>query len=98
MFRRKFQTDRLTIAKIRYKFKADGTVQNVHKRSLKIPASPTSQILSDRNLMLKLTGNCSHAAHEVGLSKSSVHCILKRHHWKSYIPIIVYALSSAENI
>ncbi|XP_076305614.1 uncharacterized protein LOC143222676 [Tachypleus tridentatus] len=83
-FRRELQTDpptRLTITCIRDTFETNGTVQDVHKAGMleNLHRSPRKSIRqTDR---------------ETGIPKSSVHRMLKRIHWKSFIPALVHALN-----
>ena len=85
-FRRKFETDPpmwLTIIRIRKKFEVDGTVQDVHKQRSGRPRTSTSR---EREEVLLETyretpgKSVRQAAREKGISKSSVHRILKRAH------------------
>lgn len=98
-FRREFRRDpptRLTITRIRDKFEADGTVQNVHEKRSGRPRTSTSPTKEERVLETYHRSprkSVRQASREVGISKTSVQRILKRCHWKSYIPRFVHAIN-----
>ena len=97
--RRKVQTDppiRLTIRRIRDKFEADGNVQNVHKQRSGRPRTSTNAAMEERVLETYRQNSRTsvrQASRELELPKDSVHRILKRFRWKSYIPKLVHALN-----
>ena len=87
---------RLTIACIREKFEAEGTVQDIHKHHFGRPQTSTSPTREERLLETydhSPRKSVRQAAREIGILKTSVHHILKRAHWKSYIPTLVHALN-----
>lgn len=98
-FRRVFPTAppmQLTITCIRDKLEADGTVQNVHRKRSGRPRTSTSPTKQERVLQMYHQSpgkSVWQASRDVGISKSSVHRILKRCHWKSGIPRLVLAIS-----
>ncbi|KAJ4437939.1 hypothetical protein ANN_13878 [Periplaneta americana] len=98
-FRLEFQRDaptRLTIARLRDKFEDEGTVQNVHKNNSGRPrtsTSPTREREVIERLQQSPRKSVRQAARETGISKSSVHRVLKRAQWKSFIPRLVHALN-----
>lgn len=98
-FRNKFQTDpptRLTISRIRDKFEADGTVTSVQMKRSGRPRTSTSPTKEERvNELFHRSPRKSvrQASRELCISKASVQRILKRSHWKSYIPRLVHAIN-----
>ena len=98
-FRREFNKEpptRITITRIRDKFEADGTVQDVHKKRSGRPRTSTSPRKEERVLetfQRSPRKSLRQASREVGISKSSVHRIMKRCQWRSYIPKLVHALN-----
>ena len=87
---------RLTISRIRDKFEADDTVQNVHSQQpgrLRTSTKPTrSQEVLDLFLQTPRK-SVRQAARETLIKKSSVHNILKRGKWKRYIPKLVQTIN-----
>ena len=98
-FRTEFQRDaptRLTITRLRDKFEEEGTVKDVHKNHSGRPRSSTSPKIA-RGVIERFhqspRKSVRQAARETGVPKSSVHRILKRAQWRSFIPRLVYALN-----
>ncbi|KAJ4432738.1 hypothetical protein ANN_21376 [Periplaneta americana] len=87
---------RLTITRIRDKFEVDGTVQDMLKGRCGRKRSSTDNESVDAVMQTfaqspkKSMRQCSH---EIGISKSSVHRILRAQKWKTYIPRLVHALN-----
>ncbi|KAJ4428405.1 hypothetical protein ANN_24442 [Periplaneta americana] len=82
-FRMEFQRDSpmlLTIARLRDKFEDEGTVQNIHKNNSGRPRTSTSPT-REREVIERFQQSprkfVQQAARETGLSKSSVHRVLK---------------------
>ncbi|CAI9738053.1 Hypothetical predicted protein [Octopus vulgaris] len=98
-FRREFQANpptRLTVTRIRDKFEADGTVQNVHEKHSRRPRTTT--IPSNQEGVLERNHqsprkSVQQESRKAGISKSSVQRILKRCQWKSYLPRLVHAIN-----
>ena len=98
-FRTEFQRDaptRLTITRLRDKFEKDGTVKDVHKNHSRRPRSSTSPTQA-RGVIERFQQSprksVRQAARERGVKKSSVHRILTRAQWRSFIPRFVHALN-----
>ena len=87
---------RLTIARIRDKFKIDSTVGDVHKERSGRPQTATTLATSAAVLKQftrspqKSVKQCSR---ETGVSRSSVQRILKSVKWKVYIPRLLHAMN-----
>ncbi|KAJ4438456.1 hypothetical protein ANN_14401 [Periplaneta americana] len=98
-----FQRDsstRLTIARLRDKFEGEGTVQNIHKNNSGRPrtsTSPTREREVIEMFQQSPRKSVRQATRETGLSKSSVHRVLKRAQWKSFIPSLVHALNEDDH-
>ncbi|CAM1299642.1 Uncharacterised protein r2_g956 [Pycnogonum litorale] len=98
-FRTEFQREpptRVTISRIKDKFEADGTVQNVHKQRSGRPRISSNSSQEERVLesfQRSPRKSVRQACREVGISKSSIHRIMQRCSWKSYIPRLVQALN-----
>ncbi|KAJ4437975.1 hypothetical protein ANN_13914 [Periplaneta americana] len=94
-FRRDAPT-RLTITRLRDKFEDEGTVQNVHKNNSGIPRTSISHA-REREVIERFQQSprkpVRQATRETGISKSSVHRVLKRAQCKSFIPRFVPALN-----
>lgn len=98
-FRREFDkpppTHR-TIARIRDKFERDGTVHNVNKNRSGRPRTSTNPAKEEQvqeTLIRTPRKSLRQTARETNISKDSVHRIMKRLRWKSYIPTLVHALN-----
>ncbi|XP_042225978.1 uncharacterized protein LOC121868990 [Homarus americanus] len=103
-WRREFTTEpptRLTIARIRDKFEAEGTVQNMHKNRSGRRRSSTGE----ENAALVLQAftqspqkSVRHTARETGTSRASVYRILKTApKWKSFLPQLLHSLSEDDS-
>ena len=98
-FRMEFQRDaptRLTITRLRDKFEEEGTVKDVHKNHSGRPRSSTSPTKArgvTERFHQSPRKSVRQAAWETGVPKSSVHRILKRAQWRSFIPRLVHALN-----
>jgi hypothetical protein len=80
---------RRTIARIRDKFVADGTVHDVHKRRSgrpRIVTSPASSAVVLQHFTRSPQKSVNQCARESGVSRSSVRRILRAPKWKVYIP------------
>lgn len=98
-FRTKFNKDpptKKTVKRLRDKFEADGTVHDVHKERSGRPRSSTGSTTEKKKLLTFQKSprkSIRQACREVGISKSSVHRVMQRLKWKSYIPRLVQALN-----
>jgi hypothetical protein len=98
-WRREFATKpptRLTIARIRDKFETDGTVRDVYKQRSRRPRtaiSPASSAMVLGQFTRSPQKSPNQCAHETGVSRSSVQCILKSAKWKVYIPRLLHAMN-----
>ena len=98
-FERQFQKTpptRRTIAHIRDKFEADGTVQDINKQCSGRPRTSTNPNGEDQlleTLSRSPKKSIRQLACEIGIPKSSVHRMLKRAHWKSCVPTLIQALN-----
>lgn len=98
-FRREFDKSpptHRTIARIRDKFEADGTVHNVNKKRSGRPRTSTSPRKEEQvqeALIRSPQKSLRQTARETHISKDSVHRIMKRLGWKSYIPTLTHALN-----
>lgn len=87
---------RRTIARIRDKFEADGTVHDVHKARSGRPRTATSLASSAAVLQLFTQSpqkSTYQGARESGVSRSSVRRILKEVKWKVYVPRLLHAMN-----
>ncbi|GBM96520.1 hypothetical protein AVEN_68020-1 [Araneus ventricosus] len=78
------------------KFETNGTNQDGHRQRSGRPRTSTS-FTSQERVLESYTETSKKSARqtsrEIGISKSSVHHILRHHQWKSYIPTMVYAIN-----
>ena len=87
---------RRTIARIRDKFEVHGTVQNTNNKHSGRPrtsTSPGKELQVQETLLRTLQKSLRQTARETHISKDSVNRIMKRLHWKCYIPRLSHALN-----
>ena len=87
---------RRTIACIRDKFEADGTIQNINKKHSGQPrtsTSPGKELQVQETLLRSPQKSLRQTARETHMSKDSVNRIMKHLHWKCYIPRLCHALN-----
>ena len=87
---------RRTIARIRDKFEVHGTVQNTNNKHSGRPrtsTSPGKELQVQETLLRTPQKSLRQTARETHISKDSVNRIMKRLHWKCYIPRLSHALN-----
>ena len=98
-FRREFARPlpmRRIITHIKKKFEADGTIQNVNKKSSGRPRTstcPGKEKQVQETLSQSPQKSLQQTAWETNISNDSVHRFMKRLHWKCYIPTLIHVLN-----